>query len=322
MDGRVDRLGPFVAQQQPQWAVAALGDVPDEAEARAGWERTAGQIEKYRERYWHDPREPIGPEPAAATSEKRAAWHAAAQALGRPADGPDLRGRDTGVLWLMRDTYEAETAWAPRFVSPELRAVRTGAREAELTRARAAAESRAAQARGDAEAAVRQQALARSSAGMRDWYTTREAELAEADQDYQQWSHATEAARRQAAAADAELRRRDPGRVPGPLRSAEPHPVTEAERAEIDPVLIRARGAAAQSPGWVRALAEGRPAFREQLAERHSMRIPDPDPEYTDHGPAWPMIEPGSRDAIMQRPAPEMPAAPGLAPESEPEAGA
>jgi hypothetical protein len=106
------------------------------------------------------------------------------------------------------------------------------------------------------------------------------------------------------------------------LRSAEPQPVSEGERAEIDPILVRARGTAAESPGWVKALGEARPAFREQLAERRSIRIPDPDPEYADHGPAWPRIEPGSRDAIMQRPAPEMPAAPGLAPESEPEAGA
>ena len=79
------------------------------------------------------------------------------EALGRPADGPDVRGRDTGSLWLIRDSYEAETAWAPRFVSPELRSMRISAREAEFTRARAAAEARAAEARGDQAAAERQQ---------------------------------------------------------------------------------------------------------------------------------------------------------------------
>ena len=321
MDGRVDRLGPFVARQAPEWAVSALGDVPEEPEARAEWEHKAGQVAKYRERYWDDSREPIGPEPTTASPEKRQAWHAAAGALGRPADGPDLQHRDDGVLWLMRDTYEAETQWAPRFVSPELRAVRTGAREAEFTRARAAAEARAAETRGDAGGAERQHGLARSSAALRDWYTGRAGELAEADKDYQEWSHATEAARRLAVAADAELRRRDPGRVLEPLRSAEQQSVTEAERADIDPILVRARGTAAESPGWVRALGEARPAFREQLAERQSMRIPDPDPEYADHGPAWPAIAPRERDAIMQRPEPEMPPAPGTAPDASPEAG-
>jgi hypothetical protein len=90
-DGRVERLGPFVAQQRPAWAIAALGEVPQDAHARAEWERKAGQVEKYRERFWDSPCEPIGPKPTLATPEKRAAWHAAAEALGRPADGPDVR---------------------------------------------------------------------------------------------------------------------------------------------------------------------------------------------------------------------------------------
>jgi hypothetical protein len=72
----------------------------------------------------------------------------------------------------------------------------------------------------------------------------------------------------------------------------------------------------------VRELAQARPAFREQLAERQSLRIPDPDPDYGDHGPAWPALTARERDAILQPPAPEMPAAPGLAGEAEPEAGA
>jgi hypothetical protein len=123
MDDRVDRLGPFIAQQRPEWATTALGEVPEEQAARSEWEHKAGQVGKYRERYWDDPREPIGPEPAMAAPEKRQAWHAAALALGRPTDGPDVRCPDSGSLWLMRDTYEAETAWAPRFVGPRLRLI-------------------------------------------------------------------------------------------------------------------------------------------------------------------------------------------------------
>jgi hypothetical protein len=326
-DGRVERLGPFVAEQRPEWAITALGEVPQDPEARAEWERKAGQAEKYRERYWDSPSEPIGPEPTMAAPEKRAAWHAAALALGRPADGPDVRCRDTGSLWLMRDTYEAETAWAPRFVSPELRSVRTGAREAEFTRARAAAEARAAEARGDHERAELQKTLARSSQALRGWYENRAAELEQADDDYREWEHATEGARALAVAADAELRRREPGLGLAPLKSAEAAPVTDAERAE----LHSPRAAAPQSghepdrsgsPGWVRQMAQGRPAFLEQLAERQSIRVPDPDPDYGDHGPAWPALAPRERDAILQPPVPEMPGAPGLGREAGPEAGA
>jgi TrwC relaxase/AAA domain len=350
MDGRVERLGPFVAAQRPQWVIEAFGEVPDDPEARAELECRAGQVEKYRERYWDHPAEPIGPEPTMATPSKRAAWHAAAEALGHPANGPDVRGRDTGSLWLIRDRYEAETAWAPRFVSPELRSMRISARESELTRARAAAEARAAEAAGDQVAADRQQRLAASSVSMRSWYETRVAELEQADADYRDWEHATEGSRALAVAADAELRRREPGMGLAPLKTAEPSPVTEAERAELHSppeadaavgrvpsqaerdlaasyeryagelaTIERARSTA---PGWVRELEETRPAFREQLADLQSRRIPDPDPEYGDQGPAWPAIGPRERDAIRQPPAAQMPPAPGVTREAEPEAGA
>jgi hypothetical protein len=284
------------------------------------WERLAAPVAAYRELYaWDSPSEPVGPEPAVATPEKRAAWRAAAQAFGRPGDGFDVRARDTGSLLLMRDTYEAETGWAPRFVGPELRAVRIGAREAEFTRARAAAEARAAQARGDHEQAGRQRGLAESAVGLRTWYEQQAAALEQADADYAEWSHATQGARRLAAAADAELRRRDPRLVPALLRSAEPERVGDAERAELARAPGRGRGY--ESPGWVRQLAQAWPAFREQLADRQSVRVPDPDPDAGNQGPAWPSLAPPDRDAILQPPAPEMPAAPGLAREAEAEAG-
>jgi hypothetical protein len=324
MDGRAERLAKFTADQQPQWAVDALGPVPADPAERARWEQTAAPVAAYRELYgWDHPSEPVGPEPTIARPEKRAAWHAAAQALGRPADGPDLRSRDTGSLWLMRDTYEAETTWAPRFVGPELRAVRVGAQQAELGRARAAAEARAAQARGDQNQAERQRSLAASAETLRGWYEARTAELEQADEDYRGWEHATEGSRRLAVAADAELRRREPGLTLPPLRTAEPAPVTDTELAELG--RMPEGGPEHEAPEWVRQLAQARPAFREQLAERHSIRIPDPDPDYGHHGPAWPTLPPQERDAILQPAAPEMSPAPGLGMgygrDAEPEAG-
>ena len=318
MDGRQARLGTFTAEQAPEWATGALGPVPAAAEERAGWEANAAPVAAYRELYgWDSPSEPIGPEPAMATPEKRAAWHVAASALGHPADGPDLRSRDTGSLLLIRDSYEAETAWAPRFVTPELRSVRAGAQHEELARARAAAEARAAEARGDADTAERQRGLARSAETLRDWYTARTAELEEAEADYRDWEHTTEGARMLAVAADAEVRRREPGLALPPLQSAEPAPVTEAERAELD----SGPGEDRRSPAWLDRLAEARPAFRGQLAERQSMRVPDPDPEYGDHGLAWPSLAPRERDAIAQPPVPQMTPAPGLGRQADLEAG-
>jgi hypothetical protein len=91
--------------------------------------------------YGYDhPTDPIGPEPSCDSPGKRAAWHAGMQALGS-VDGPDIRGVPDGWLWVMRDTYEAETALAPRYVTDELRQVRLGAEDARLTSVRADAEA-------------------------------------------------------------------------------------------------------------------------------------------------------------------------------------
>jgi hypothetical protein len=51
--------------------------------------------------------------------------------------------------------------------------------------------------------------------------------------DRADWDAATRAQRHLAVAADAELRRRHPGRRYPPLRSAEPPPVTQAQRDEL-----------------------------------------------------------------------------------------
>jgi hypothetical protein len=66
--------------------------------------------------------DPIGPEPAAAAPDQRAAWYEALAALD-PAGGPDVRGMPDGTLLHLRDTYPIETAWAPPWVGDELRQV-------------------------------------------------------------------------------------------------------------------------------------------------------------------------------------------------------
>ena len=134
MDGRKQRLGEFAAEHAPAWAVKALGPVPDDGAARQQWEQKASSIGAYREMYgYQHPEDPIGPEPSHDSPDQRAAWHEAFLALG-PADGPDVRVMPDGRLWLVRDTYAAETAWAPQHVGRELRLVRLGAANAEPRR--------------------------------------------------------------------------------------------------------------------------------------------------------------------------------------------
>ena len=134
MDDRKQRIGQHAAQHPPPWAITALGPVPDDPAARQEWQHKAASIGAYRETYgYHHPADPIGPEPTRDAPDQRAAWHEAFLALG-PADGPDVRAMPDGRLWLIRDTYTAETAWAPRHVGQELRLVRLGAANADRTR--------------------------------------------------------------------------------------------------------------------------------------------------------------------------------------------
>ena len=115
MDDRTRRLGQHTAQTAPAWATNALGPVPPGPAARRTWEHKAASIAAYREMYsYGHPRDPIGPEPSRETPDRRAAWHEAFLALG-PVDQPDVRAMPDGRLWLLRDAYTVETAWAPPY---------------------------------------------------------------------------------------------------------------------------------------------------------------------------------------------------------------
>jgi hypothetical protein len=89
---------------------------------------------------YSDPDDPIGPEPSRQTPDQRAVWHQAFAALSSPT-GPDVRTMPDDRLWLLRDTYAAETAWAPRHAGKELRLARLGALNTGLGAIRAAADA-------------------------------------------------------------------------------------------------------------------------------------------------------------------------------------
>jgi hypothetical protein len=309
MDARKERIGEHAAQHPPGWAIRALGPVPDHPLDRLEWQHRAADIGAYREMYSYDhPTEPIGPEPAGDSPDKRAAWHSAFAALG-PVDGVDLRGLPDGSLLHMRGTYAAETAWAPRHVGRELQRIRTSAEDASLAAIRAGAEERIARERGQDERAGRHSVLARSFAAMEGFYRAQECELDQTMEARRDWEHATEHARHLAVAADSELRRRHPGQRFEPLRSEEPM-VTEEERQQLD----LAPGAESyQAPEWITRLAAERRAVRERLDERKGVRVPSQDPDYQDEGEAWPAWADRDRDAILQPPRPQMQPAPAVA---------
>jgi hypothetical protein len=167
MDGRKQRLGQHAAQTGPAWAVTALGAIPGDQASRHEWEQKAASIGAYREMFgYQHPADPIGPEPSHDSPDQRAAWHEAFLALG-PTDGPDVRAMPDGRLWLVRDTYTAETDWAPQHVGKELRLVRLGAANAELDAIRAGAEAEIACKQGDHERAGRHESWAASYRAMR-----------------------------------------------------------------------------------------------------------------------------------------------------------
>jgi hypothetical protein len=304
MDARKERIGRHAADIAISWAVGALGPVPDDPQARLEWQRRASTIGAYRELSGHDhPDDPIGPEPATAAPDLRAAWHEALAALG-PSDGPDMRGITDGRLLHLRDIYSTETAWAPPWVSDELRQSRAAARDAHLTALRLAAEAIAARRSGAPQDAATLQALAASYTAMRDAYSERGTALAAVMSDRADWENATRRQRQLAVAADAELRRRHPDQLWPPLRSAEPQ--SAAETTNNTPALSvgESTEALAQPPEDPAALHRD---FADKLAQRQSLMVPAEDPDLESHRPAFPAWTPPAKGAILRPPPPDIP---------------
>jgi hypothetical protein len=295
MDDRTQRLGQHTAQTGPAWATAALGPVPADPAARRTWQTKAARIAAYRETYGYaPPGDPIGPEPSPQAPDQRAAWHQAFAALG-PAGGPGVRTMPDGQLWLLRDTYDAQTAWAPHHVGKELRLARLGAFDAALGAIRADAEAAARKA-GDHHHAEQHDTLAASYRALRDLYQQRDDTLAQAMADRQDWEHATTSSRHLAIAADTELRRRHPGHKIEPLRSAEPAPATGTEPD----------GTPSQTATPIGDLATQHQASRQRTGQRQHRMTPRKDPDWAALGDTLPSWWAPHPDAILRPPKPEI----------------
>lgn len=300
MDARKERIGEHLSEHPPSWAERALGPVPGDPLDRLDWQRRASDLGAYRELYGYDhPDEPIGPEPAGDSPDKRAAWHAAFAAMA-PGDGTDLRALPDGDLLNLRGAYETETAWAPRHVGRELAQIRASADDAGLGAIRARAEEQAARRRGQGDAVGRHAALARSFSAMEAFYQQQETELDQTMRARRDWEQATEQARRLAVASDAELRRRHPDQRLTPLRSAEPM-VTGAER---DQLILAAGADRYETPDWITRLAAERQAVRAQLRDRQNSPVGTPRGGPELDGVSWSGADGPHRDAILQPPRP------------------
>jgi hypothetical protein len=138
---------------------------------------------------------------------------------------------------------------------------------------------------------------------MHDAYREREAVFAGVMDDRADWEQATWQQRRLAVAADAELRRRHPEQRFTPLRSAEPEPATDAQRAEL---TLPVGEQPPETSQWLKDLAAQRRAFAGKLAERQSLTIPSEDPDHGDIGQAFPSRPGQGKDAILQPPKPQI----------------
>ena len=303
MDDRIRRLGQHTAQTAPAWAIQALGPVPADPAARQDWERKAASIAAYREMYGYDhPGDPIGPEPSHQAPDQRAAWHQAFAAFS-PASQPDVRAMPDGRLWLARDRYAAQTAWAPRHVGKELRLARLGAFDAALGVIRADAEADAARKTGDHDRAARHEHLAASYRALRDHYQQQERDFARAMVARQEWEQETAGSRRLAIAADTELRRRNPHQKIEPLRSGEPAAVSDTGREQLSPGPDEKL---TERVTRIRDLAAQRQASHAEMDEHPGRIVPGEDPAWGELGDAFPGSRASGPNAILQPPRPEI----------------
>jgi hypothetical protein len=181
--------------------------------------------------------------------------------------------------------------------------VRASARDARLAAIRAAAEAGSAQRRGDREYGIWQQARAASYQALHHAYRERETALATAAADRTDWERATRQQRQLAVAADAELRRRHPAQPWPPLRSAEPEPISQAQR---DNQASDPEANTEETAQQANELAAQHRDFVSKLAERQSLMIPAEDPDFEDAGAAFPAWAEPASDAILQPPKPQI----------------
>ncbi len=208
-DRRRRELGRQTADLRPQWAVEALGPVPQELEERAEWENRASKVAAHRELTGHDdPATALGVPPKPGQVEVYASWRAAWRALGRPeADRDELEMSD-GQLRVRVRAHQREQAWAPRYVANELAGTSQAAAQRRATAALRTAEAAATPDAGVRARLEQEAGEAEALAGVLD---VRAAQLEAADAARDEWLLHTAETRAAADRASMELAARRAG---------------------------------------------------------------------------------------------------------------
>jgi AAA domain/TrwC relaxase len=240
-------LGEAAATVPPAWAVAAFGPPPD-GDGRDAWEARVSVVAAHREATgWDSADAAVGPAPGMQATERRATWHQAWEALGRPGAQAEEGDLSEGALRNRVRAWERAQAWAPPFVDDWLRAASVAGQDGghEATLAEAEGRDR------DAEKLAAEAGAAGLAAKAMD----------DAARERGRWVLATAATREAAVRAQAELESR------GVIIGAEPDLVTvddfllEVVHDEDGPTLVQRRidrtpAAAADLAGVVATPAE------------------------------------------------------------------
>jgi conjugative relaxase-like TrwC/TraI family protein len=141
-DRRRAQLGHEIAEARPQWAIEALGRVPDDKVLHDSWVDRAAVVAAHRELTGHDhPAVALPGPPKRGQVEAYASWCAAWRALGRDEASRAEAEMSDGQLRVRVRAYEREQAWAPDYVAPDLSGTLQAASrhrgDAELRRAEA-----------------------------------------------------------------------------------------------------------------------------------------------------------------------------------------
>jgi hypothetical protein len=205
-DARRDQLAQEVVDDQPQWAIEALGPVPADDRDREQWLQRAGAVAAHRELSGHDdPATAIAGPPKAGQVEAYASWRSAWHALGRPEADRDEAEMSDGQLLVRVRAYQREQNWAPPYVANELAGTRQAA---ERHRATATLRRHAAEATSDAEHRARLQREAVEAEALTKLLDRQATQLAEADDARAHWYAHTAATRAAADRAQAEIAQR------------------------------------------------------------------------------------------------------------------
>lgn len=202
-DQRQQELGKQAAADPPQWAIEALGPIPENPTEAGDWIERAGAVAAHRELTGHDDAaEPIGPAPKAGHVEAYASWRSAWRALGRPESQRDELEMSDGQLRMRVRASQREAAWAPRYVGNELAGT---IQAAEQHRHTATLRTTEAEATLDPQQQAQLQQQAAEATALADSLDARTTELRHAEQARGKWLAHTAATRAAAERATAEL---------------------------------------------------------------------------------------------------------------------